>query len=243
MANQNNKNKTNANKKKINNNNGKANKNNIAKKSTTKKDNAVKNTIKKEVKKVEVEKEVKISKEVKEKEPVVKEKTKKEFKLTSRQKDIVLVLLVIVLLFMAIAVTKNKTPELDIELPVAVEGEAGFTEISYAEYESKMAEQKPFLVSLVQDGCGYCDMFKPVLEEVSNEYKIPIYYINLTNLSSEENSSLASSNSYLKKNKWGTPTTLFMYGDVVVDSLGGYTEKDAFVSFVKENIKVDNNAE
>jgi len=232
MANQNSKNKTNANNKKKTNNNGKVNKN-----------NTVKKDIDKELKKVEVKEEVKISKPVKEETPVFKEKTKKEFKLTSRQKDIVLVLLVIVLLFVAIFVTRSKTPELDIELPVAVEGEAGFTEISYAEYEAKIAEEKPFLVSLVQDGCGYCDMFKPVLEEVSNEYKIPIYYINLSNLSSEDNSALSSSNSYLKKNKWGTPTTLFMYGDVVVDSLGGYTEKDAFVSFVKENIKVDNNAE
>lgn len=240
MANQNHKNKTNTNNKKKNNNTGKVNKVNATKKDNT---NVVKENVKKETKRVEVKEEVQVSKIVKEETPIIKENKKKEFKLTSRQKDLILVLLVVVLLVIAIFVTVNKTPELDIELPIAVEGEPGFTEITYAEYEAKMEEEKPFLLVLVQDGCGYCDMYKPVVKEVSDEYNIPIYYINLTNLSLEDNTALSNSNSYLKKNKWGTPTTLFMYGDVVVDSLGGYKDKDIFVSFVKENIKVDSDAE
>ena len=81
----------------------------------------------------------------------------------------------------------------------------------------------------------------PVVEEVANELGIPVNYLNLTNLSSEESNKLSKSNSYLKKNQWGTPTTLFMVGDKVIDSIGQYVDKDTFVSFVKENIKVDVN--
>lgn len=177
--------------------------------------------------------------------PVIEEvkNTSKRSGLTSKQKDLILILLVVILLVVALLTTGDKTPKLDIELPVAVEGTAGFTEITYSEYESKMAEEKPFLVIIVRDGCGYCEMYEPVVEEVSNEYKVPIYYINLTNLTSEEQSLLAKSNTYLKTKEWGTPTTLFMYGKTVVDSISGYVEKEEFVEFIKENIKVEENAE
>lgn len=211
----------------------------------TKKQNNVKQDVKKIEKKVETKKTVE-KEEVKveeitpnAQEKVVKEK--KSFSLTSKQKDLILILLVVVLLIVALFVTMKKEPELDIELPIALQGEAGFTEITYSEYEEKMNTEAPFLVVVVRDGCGYCEMYEPILEEVAGEYKIPIYYINMSNLSSEEYTALGTSNSYFKKNqgKWGTPTTLFMYGKSVIDSISGYVEKDEFVDFVKENFKVE----
>ena len=211
----------------------------------TKKQNNVKQNVKKIEKKVETKKTVE-KEEVKVEEitPNVQEKIvkeKKSFSLTSRQKDLILILLVVVLLIVALFVTMKKEPELDIELPIALQGEAGFTEITYSEYEEKMNTEAPFLVVVVRDGCGYCEMYEPILEEVAGEYKIPIYYINMSNLSSEEYTALGTSNSYFKKNqgKWGTPTTLFMYGKSVIDSISGYVEKDGFVDFVKENFKVE----
>ncbi len=211
----------------------------------TKKQSNAKQNVKKIEKKVETKKTVK-KEEVKVEEitPNVQEKVvkeKKSFSLTSRQKDLILILLVVVLLIVALFVTMKKEPELDIELPIALQGEAGFTEITYSEYEEKMNTEAPFLVVVVRDGCGYCEMYEPILEEVAGEYKIPIYYINMSNLSSEEYTALGTSNSYFKKNqgKWGTPTTLFMYGESVIDSISGYVEKDEFVDFVKENFKVE----
>ena len=205
------------------------------KKNTTKKVNNTNktNTSKKEVKKVTPKKEeIKVEKVTEEKVvPVVKEK--KSFKLTSGQRDLVLVLLVAVVLVIALVLTGGK--KLDIELPIALEGEAGFTEITYSDYAEKLDTEAPFVVVIKRDGCGYCDMYEPIVTEVANEYGLPIYYINMSNLTSEEQSALASSNSYLRKNQWGTPTTLFMYGKTVVDSIGGYVEKDALVEFVKEN--------
>lgn len=211
----------------------------------TKKQSNAKQNVKKIEKKVETKKTVK-KEEVKVEEitPNVQEKVvkeKKSFSLTSKQKDLILILLVVVLLIVALFVTMKKEPELDIELPIALQGEAGFTEITYSEYEEKMNTEAPFLVVVVRDGCGYCEMYEPILEEVAGEYKIPIYYINMSNLSSEEYTALGTSNSYFKKNqgKWGTPTTLFMYGKSVIDSISGYVEKDGFVDFVKENFKVE----
>ena len=232
MANKNAKNKTNNNKK--NNTNKKVNNNqkNVTKKVTSKED------VKKENVKVEqIAKEVKV-----EEKKEVKTKEKKSFSLTSKQKDIILILLVVVLLVVACIVTSTKKEsKVDIELPVAVEGEAGTKTISYTEYEELMNSNKPFLMVIIQDGCGYCEMYEPIVEDVANEYRLPIYYINMTNLNNDEYTALGTSNSYFKKNqgKWGTPTTLFMYGNSVIDSIPGYVDKDEFVKFVKENFKVE----
>ena len=240
MANKNAKNKTN---KKNNTNNKKLNSNQKnTNKKVTSNNNVKKENIKKEnIKVEEIANEVKVEEKKVVKEEV-KAKDKKSFSLTSKQKDIILILLVVVLLVVACIVTSTKKEsKVDIELPVAVEGEAGTKTISYTEYEELMNSNKPFLMVIIQDGCGYCEMYEPVVEEVANELGIPVNYLNLTNLSSEESNKLSKSNSYLKKNQWGTPTTLFMVGDKVIDSIGQYVDKDTFVSFVKENIKVDVN--
>ena len=209
-----------------------------AKKVNNKKVEAKKD-VKKEVSKIEVPKF-----EKKEKEKVhEKTSSKNKFSLTAKQKDIILIDLVVVLIIVAAIVTGNKDSKVDIELPVALEGDAGFNEITYSNYLEKIDSNEPFLVVIVKDGCGYCEMYEPILKEVADEYNLPINYINLTNLSEEEYNNLAQSNAYLKKNQWGTPTTLFMLGDSVIDSIGGYVDKDKFVDFVKENFVVNEDAE
>lgn len=213
---------------------------NNSKNKTNGKNNGKGNNRNNEYKRNNKREEIKVT-EIKEDKTVAKktdEKVKKSFSLTSKQKDIILVLLVVVLLIVGLVLTTPKKEKLDIELPVALSGETGFTEITYEQYKEKVANNDLFLVVIVRDGCGYCEMYEPIVEEVANEYKLPVYFINLTNLSSEDVDDLSSTNKYLKKNKWGTPTTLFMYGENIVDSISGYVEKDSFVSFVKENFKV-----
>lgn len=211
-----------------------------------------KEEVKKETKKINTKSELKkesinkeIKKESKKEEVIAKKveeptkKEKKSFSLTSKQKDIITILLVVVLLVVAAVLSTHKEPKLDIELPITLQGEAGFTEISYADYKNKVENNDMFLLIIVRDGCGYCEMYSPIVKEVADEYKLPIYYINLSNLSNEDIDELSSTNKYLKKNKWGTPTTLFMYGENIVDSISGYVEKEEFVEFVKENFKVE----
>ena len=42
----------------------------------------------------------------------------------------------------------------------------------------------------------------------------------------------------MKKGDWGTPTTLVLQGDQVIDTLEGYVEKDELVEFLDENVEV-----
>lgn len=214
-------------------------KNGTKKTNTTKKvennnKKVVNNNTKKEVTKKE---KVKVEKVTEEKVVEEVKKEKKTFKLTSKQKDIILVLLVAVVLVIALVITRE--PKFDIELPIALEGTAGFNEITYSEYEEKLNTEAPFVVVIVRDGCRYCEKYEPIVSDVATEYSLPIYYINLSNLTSDEQTALSTSNSYLKKEQWGTPTTLFMYGKHVVDSIPGYVDKDTFVEFAKENFVVE----
>lgn len=238
MAKENNSNKNKKNTNKVNT-NGKKNAHNNTKVVTnsTNKKNEVKKDIKREISSIEVPKF--------EKKEKVQEKNsnKGNFSLTAKQKDIILIALVVILLVVVGLITSNKKEKVDIELPVALAGEAGFNEIGYSDYLNKIESNEPFLVVIVKDGCGYCEMYEPILEEVAGEYNLPINYINLTNISEDEYNDLAKSNSYLKKNQWGTPTTLFMVGDTVVDSIGGYVDKDKFLEFVNDNFVVNNDAE
>lgn len=141
------------------------------------------------------------------------------------------VILVILLCFLVFKTESNK-----IEVPVKLEGDAGFIDITYDEYEEKIDSEKPFMSVIVNDGCGYCEMYIPVIEEVVSEYNLPIYKLNLANITNDEYSKLMNSNSYLKREEWGTPTTLLMQGSQVIDSIGGYTEKDSVVDFLEENV-------
>lgn len=209
------------------------------KKNNTKKVETTKNVVKaKEVKKELPKEEIKVEQIVSEVKTEKVTKEKKNFKLNPKQRDLVLVLLVGVLLVMALVLTGKKEPKLDIELPIALSGEAGFTEMTYREYEEKLNVEEPFVVVIKRDGCGYCEMYDPIVSEVANEYGLPIRYINISNLTEDEYNKLGRSNSYLRKEQWGTPTTLFMYGEYVVDSIGGYVEKDTLVEFVKENFVI-----
>ena len=158
-----------------------------------------------------------------------------------KKSDLILiggVLLVILISFLAFNVKSEK-----IEVPVKLEGKPGINEITYSEYEEKINNEETFLVMIVNDGCSYCEMFIPVMTEVANEYSIPVYSLNLANLTSDEYNSLSNSNSYLKRERWGTPTTLLMQGKTVIDSIGGYVEKENLVSFVKENIVLTSDEE
>lgn len=167
-------------------------------------------------------------------------KSKKSFSLSSKQRDIILVILVLIVF--GIALVFSIKPY-SLELPVALEGTAGYNEITYSEYEQKVANDELFLVVIVKDGCPYCEAYEPIVKEVADEYAIPINFINLSHLTTDESSALDSSNSYLRTNQWGTPTTLFMYGKNVVDYISQYVEKDELVDFVEKNFVVAKDGE
>ena len=152
------------------------------------------------------------------------------------KKDIFLIVGAVAIVLLAFLVTGGNKEDANKELIVLSDEEIGLIAMDYSTYESKIENGENFIVVIERDGCGYCEDYLPILEDATNELGIPVYDINIAKLTSDEYESLEKSNLYLKREKWGTPTTLLLSGDEVIDSIGGYVEKEEFVKFVKKNI-------
>lgn len=149
-----------------------------------------------------------------------------------KKTDFILIGVVVLIIVAAIFSTKGTIAEEEINYPLTLAGEAGLHQITYNDYEEKVENGDAFIVIIERAGCSYCVQYMPIVEEVANEKKIPIYYIDTDTLSQDEYTELSTTNNYLKRNDWGTPTTLFMLGSRVIDSIGGYVDKDSVLSFI-----------
>ena len=149
-----------------------------------------------------------------------------------KKTDFLLIGVVILVIVIATLSTKGNILVEDVEYPLTLVGEGGLHQLTYDEYDEMVDNGDAFIVVIERAGCSYCVQYMPIVEEVANEYKIPLYYIDTDTLDAEEFSLLETENAYLKRNSWGTPTTLFMLGDRVLDSIGGYVEKETVVSFL-----------
>ena len=148
-----------------------------------------------------------------------------------KKKDFILIGAVLVIIIIGIVSSKGTAAQDPIEFPLTLSGEVGLHEITYSQYEQMVDNGEAFVVVIERTGCSWCQQYMPLMEEVANENKIAVTYINTDNLSEDEFNLLTTTNKYLKKNEWGTPTTLLMLGDRIVDSIGGYTEKDSILAF------------
>lgn len=149
-----------------------------------------------------------------------------------KKTDFILIGVVLILIVVGIISSKGNEKLAEIKFPLTLAGEVGSHEITYDEYEKMVDNGDAFIVIIERTGCGYCQKYMPLVEEVANEKKIALNYINTDNLSEEEFNKLSTTNKYLKRNEWGTPTTLFMLGDRIIDSIGGYVEKDSIEAFI-----------
>ncbi len=145
-----------------------------------------------------------------------------------------LILIGIVLAIVAVAVFSNKgtMAQEEIEFPLELKGEVGLHEITYSEYEDMVNNGDAFVVVIERTTCGYCQQYMPIMEEETKEKKLAVTYINTDNITEEELEKLSTTNKYLKKNQWGTPTTLFMLGDRIIDSISGYVGKESIEAFL-----------
>ena len=77
-------------------------------------------------------------------------------------------------------------------------------ELTFNELESKLNNQDSFVLIITQTGCSHCEAYLPVVQNVSNKYKVDFYVLNRTNISDEERTKLKNIAKFS-----GTPTTLF----------------------------------
>ena len=109
-------------------------------------------------------------------------------------------------------------------------------------YELMKADGLNFLV-IGREGCGYCQMFKEVIEQFHKEYKLDIYYLDTDELDEEGYNKLYASDEYFE-GSWGTPTSVIYYNGEKVNIISGYSPLESLINrinsieliiFLKEN--------
>lgn len=152
-----------------------------------------------------------------------------------KKSDFILIGVVVLIIVVAAFSSKGNVQEEEVNYPLTLVGEPGLHQMSYVDYEEKVASGDPFVVVIERAGCSYCVQYMPIVEEVAKENNIPLYYIDTDTLTEAE-MELLNNNAYLKRNQWGTPTTLFMLGERVLDTINGYVEKSSVVNFLDNKI-------
>lgn len=243
--------------KKGNNTSKSTNKGKTTKSSTTKNSNAKKtSTAKKatDAKKVNTVKEVKksVQKEEFKKntsvEEVVEEvvETKKEVKITSNKKknnksDIFLLAGLAIVVVIGFFMLNSGKEEINYELPLALSGEAGMHQLTYAEYQEKIDNNEAFVVILERTTCSHCATFMPVATEFAESNGFPMYYVDTDTFSEDDWKGFEKSNSFLKKanGNWGTPTTVVLAGNQAVDYIEGETTADNLLNLYNEYFDIE----
>lgn len=94
------------------------------------------------------------------------------------------------------------------------------------------------LVYIGRSTCGYCVQFLPVLQQAQEDYGYKTTYINLEEMSSEDQEKLIeldNEEKYIEENFGYTPMILVFKDGKYADGWVGYAEYDSFAEFLEDN--------
>jgi len=112
-------------------------------------------------------------------------------------------------------------------------------EITYEQYKCLYDSEEPFVLVLAQTTCSYCLAFKPVINEYAEKEDVPVYVIEIDQLSDNDRNAFLSSLSYFdNNNQWGTPLTLGIKDKEVVADLSGFTEDEDSIDDLFEKLDI-----
>lgn len=115
----------------------------------------------------------------------------------------------------------------------------GYQNISYEELTKKISNNESFVFVIGSRDCSACTNYKGIMEEIIKDYNVPIYFIEIADLSEEDGNKLRSQFYYQY-----TPTTIFIENgkerttyDRIVGSADYETVKNALIKYniIKEN--------
>lgn len=105
--------------------------------------------------------------------------------------------------------------------------------ISFSDLESMIKKNSKEIVMLGTEHCTWCIYQKPILRKIVKDYNIRINYLNLENLTDEENAKLSKLHESLES--YGTPTFIVLVDGKVTVVDSGARGTNAMVEFLKTN--------
>ena len=99
---------------------------------------------------------------------------------------------------------------------------------------AKINEGGTQVVYIGRSSCGYCVKFIPVMKQVQKDLGFKTIYINLEEVTTEDQAKLVAYDSYVKDNFGYTPMVLVFKDGKYVDGWVGYAEADSYKSFLAD---------
>lgn len=91
------------------------------------------------------------------------------------------------------------------------------------------------VVYIGRASCGYCVQFLPVLVQAQNDYGYKTTYINLEEVTTDDQAKLVAYNEYVSTNYGYTPMVLVFKDGKYVNGWVGYAEYNSFAAFIEES--------
>ena len=155
---------------------------------------------------------------------------------------LIAIIAILAFILVAIVVKTNSTSTTD-ATTTETEEETGeydvsmFETLTTSEALEKISDGGKYLVYVGRSTCGYCVKFLPNLQQAQEEYGYTTIYINLEEMTSDDQENILSvdKDDYIKENLGYTPMVLVFENGKLSNGTVGYTEYDEFASFLEEN--------
>lgn len=155
--------------------------------------------------------------------------------------SLIAITVVLVAIFVAILVKGNTiTPSTGTEVEESL-GEYDVSDFDTLTTTDALAEIKKGETEIVYIGretCGYCVQFLPILQQAQDEYDYKTIYIDLEQMTSDDQTKLLeldNEEKYIEENFGYTPMVLVFKDGKFSTGWVGYAEYDTFAAFLKED--------
>lgn len=113
-----------------------------------------------------------------------------------------------------------------------------FDEVNTDEAIDVFESKKTQVIYIGRDTCGYCVKFLPTLQQAQKDFDYTTKYLDITKVSESDQAKLLAKDNdeeFLANNFGSTPMVILVKDGEMVDTWVGYSEYDAFASFLTEN--------
>lgn len=154
---------------------------------------------------------------------------------------ILILILILSLILVAYMYSKNKA-----SVSGSIKTYGNITYETYDDINKYISDNKKTMLVIGQTGCHYCEMYTPILDSLSLEYKFNFMYIDIKKLTDGDRTMLMNSNIAIPskctggeenktlKDGFSTPLTLILENGKTYDCIRGYKEK-----YVVKNSLID----
>ena len=106
-----------------------------------------------------------------------KEKKKEKSNLKEKIIDVVPILAIVLIVFLVAIMVSN---EKNIAKTMKIHS------ISFSEYQDKILEDQFTIILIGRDNCSHCADYKPLVNQVANQYNLDVWYLNTDSLEKDE---------------------------------------------------------